>query len=175
VAQKKAGRWSVNNGSQIVGPYTPKEIAKMLFSQELDFDCECWAEGTGTSSQIRTAGMFEGTDESGADLWLYDGETVHGPINEGFLKTAIGHGAVNMDSVFICQGSTVNGWKKIEAWNPHFLDHFEKEPVPSAASINAAPVGLPQAGHALENAPIGLPPNERIEEEPQVNPQKKAA
>lgn len=132
IDEKKSNRWLVNNGSQIIGPFTPSEIGEMLFAQELDFDCECWSEGTGISSSIRSAGMFEGADDPGADLWIYDGKTVHGPINQGFLKTAIGHGAVKMESTLICQSSTVTGWKTIEAWDPQFLKNIAGTAAPAS-------------------------------------------
>ena len=117
IPEKKALRWLINNGSQIVGPLGEKEIATRLFAQELDFDCECWEEGTGKSAQIRTAGIFSGSEDPQAHLWMYDGETIHGPITPGFIKTAVGHGAIR-DHVFVCEGSTVNGWQSLEQWNP---------------------------------------------------------
>ncbi|MEO5969786.1 MAG: adenylate/guanylate cyclase domain-containing protein [Bdellovibrionia bacterium] len=114
--EKKSERWLINNGSQIVGPFGPEEIASRLFAQELDFDCECWSEGIGTSSQIKSAGIFSGSQDEDATLWLYDGKIVHGPMSPGFLRTAIGHGAMPR-TVFICEKSTVNGWLSLESWD----------------------------------------------------------
>lgn len=114
--EKKNNRWLVNNGSQIIGPLTAPEIASRLFAQELDFDCECWLEGLGNSAQIKNAGIFSGSEDQGAGLWVYDGETIHGPINSGFLKTAIGHGAIPK-SGYICEETTVNGWTPLLNWD----------------------------------------------------------
>jgi class 3 adenylate cyclase len=114
---KESKTWLVNNGSQIVGPFSAREIATRLFAQELDFDCECWAAGTGHSAQIKNSGIFSGSEDQSASLWMYDGETIHGPISAGFVKTAVGHGAVQ-SSVYICEVSTVNGWKLLSEWDP---------------------------------------------------------
>ncbi len=109
-------RWFVNNGSQVVGPMSENEIAFRLFSQELDFDCECWDEATGQINRIQDAKIFTGdSDPSGVFLWIYDGETIHGPISKVFIRSALRTGAIQ-SSVFICEGSTVNGWKKLESW-----------------------------------------------------------
>jgi class 3 adenylate cyclase len=116
IKTEKDLKWLVNNGSQIIGPLTPKEIALRLFAQELDFDCECWEEGTGNSAQLKDSGVFSGSDDHDANLWIFDGETVHGPVSQGFLKTALGHGAIQQ-SVFICEGSTVSGWKPLSRWD----------------------------------------------------------
>jgi class 3 adenylate cyclase len=117
---QKESRWLVNNGFQIVGPFTPEEVAARLFAQELDVDCECWAEGVGTSAQIKTSGMFSGSEDEDATLWLYDGMLAHGPVSPGFLKTAIGHGAMPK-TVMICEKSTVNGWMTLETWEQIYL------------------------------------------------------
>ena len=114
--EEKKGRWTVNNGSQIVGPLTPQEIAARLFAQELDFDCECWAEGSGKSAQIGTAGIYTGSEDAEAFLWVFDGETIHGPMSEGFLKTAIGHQAMPL-TAHICEKTTINGWKSLQEWH----------------------------------------------------------
>jgi hypothetical protein len=138
----KPMRWLVNNGSQIVGPLGAKEIAGRLFEQELDFDCECWVDGTGKSAQIGSAGIFSGSEDEGAVLWVFDGETIHGPISPGFLKTAVACGAISENS-FICENSTVNGWKTLQAWNsaiqPAAPLPVEKErPAPSLVSVTPA-------------------------------------
>jgi hypothetical protein len=112
VTQKKEVRWLVNNGSQIVGPFSADEIASRIFAQELDFDCECWAEGTGNSAQIKNSGIFSGSQDENANLWAFDGKTIHGPVSFGFLKTALGHGAIQAN-IYICEGSSVNGWKPL--------------------------------------------------------------
>jgi hypothetical protein len=113
--QYGAPRWLVNNGSQILGPWTAAEIAGRLFSQELDFDCECWTEGTGISSRIAQAGIFGAVPEGPAEYWLYDGTTVHGPLAKDFLLSAWSRGAVASDS-FVCLRSTVAGWEKLSDW-----------------------------------------------------------
>jgi class 3 adenylate cyclase len=106
-------RWLVNNGSQMVGPLTQEEIAGQLFSQELDFDCECWSEGTGKSSQIEKAGIFgaanDSTDDS-AIYWVFDGKTIHGPMTRGLVMTALTRGALAIDTSFVCEKSTIKGW-----------------------------------------------------------------
>ncbi len=108
-------RWFINNGSQILGPLLPAEIAPLLFAQELDFDCECWAEGTGDSAQLRSSGVFGGSDGEDAKYWVFDGQTIHGPLSKGFLMTAIQHGAVSRAS-YICEDSTTKGWKSVPEW-----------------------------------------------------------
>lgn len=106
-------RWLVNNGSQIEGPLTASEIAARLFSQELDFDSECWKEGSGARSEIGTSSIFSGSNDAGASLWVYDGSVLHGPLSVGFLQTAIQHGALSADH-HVCEGSTVAGWSRVE-------------------------------------------------------------
>ncbi|MGZ3699542.1 MAG: hypothetical protein ACXWP5_15465, partial [Bdellovibrionota bacterium] len=127
-------RWLVNNGSQIIGPLTPEEIAVRLYSQELDLDCECWAEGNGNSAQIRSAGIFSGSEDEGASLWLFDGNTVHGPLSPGFLRTALLHGALPHDA-WICQDTTTSGWKTIAHWDPTLAP--PKATAPTEASVDS--------------------------------------
>lgn len=117
-------RWLVNNGSQIIGPLAPEEIASRLFAQELDFDCECWAEGLGNSAQIKNAEIFSGSQDKSASLWVYDGKLVHGPVSSGFIKTAIGHGAISQ-SGYICEGTTVSGWKPLSDWDFNYIPKAE--------------------------------------------------
>jgi class 3 adenylate cyclase len=105
-------RWLVNNGSQIVGPFTVQQLSKMLFAQELDFDCECWHEETGRSSRLDAAGAFSGSQDADASYWVYDGELVHGPVSEGFIRTALQHGAFN-ENAAACEKTTIAGWKKL--------------------------------------------------------------
>ena len=105
-------RWLVNNGSQIVGPFTAQELSQRLFSQELDFDCECWHEESGRSSRLDAAGIFSGSEDAGACYWVFDAGLVHGPVSEGFIRTAVQHGAVGPDAQ-VCDRSTVAGWKKL--------------------------------------------------------------
>lgn len=108
-------RWLVNNGSQIIGPLKPEEIASRLYSQELDFDSECWVEGTGNKSEIRLAGIFGPAQAEDATLWVFDGQTLHGPLSEGFLSTAVSRGALG-EGAFVCEGSTVQGWVPVLRW-----------------------------------------------------------
>lgn len=116
--------WLVNNGSHIIGPLNAKEIASRLFSQELDFDCECWLEGTAHSIQIRNAGIFSGSEDLSMSFWLYDGEQIHGPVSPRFIKTAIDHGAIQKSNYWVCEKSTVHGWTPISDWLVSFS--FEK-------------------------------------------------
>ncbi|MBI2711935.1 MAG: hypothetical protein HYX41_03580 [Bdellovibrio sp.] len=130
--EEKPKRWSVNNGSQIVGPLGPEEIAALLFTQELDFDCECWAEGTGKSALIRSAGIFLGSEDQDAQLWAYDGKTIQGPFSPGFLKTALMHGALPL-TVLVCDTSTINGWKKLEEFPSLSISKESSDPAPEAS------------------------------------------
>jgi class 3 adenylate cyclase len=115
VDEKKVRRWTIDNGSQMVGPLTEQEIASRLFTQEIDFDCECWSEGAGNSSQIKKAGIFSGSEDPQADIWLYDGKTIHGPVSFSFIKTAQDHGAIE-ESTFVCEQSTIQGWVSFAEW-----------------------------------------------------------
>ncbi len=108
-------RWLVNNGTQMVGPLDAPAIASQLFAQELDFDSECWTEGSGESSRIESARIFSGTEEAGACLWAFDGKTIHGPLTQAFLMTALVRGALPSTS-FICEKSTVTGWTSAALW-----------------------------------------------------------
>jgi class 3 adenylate cyclase len=132
-------RWLVNNGSQIVGPYTVEQISACLYAQEMDFDSECWAEGTGETSKLAESGIFSGSGESGAGLWVYDGKTIHGPLSQGFLGTALSHGAIS-EQAMICEGSTVGGWKPLAEWRKA---HPELDAVapPAAPTGETAPAG----------------------------------
>ena len=127
IKRDKPKRWLINNGSQIVGPWGDTEIAQRLFAQELDFDCECWEEVSGKSGRIGDSGMFSGSQDEGAILWIYDGQTVHGPVSAGFLRTALICGAIAR-SAFVCEGSTVNGWSSLES----SADGFEAEELKAA-------------------------------------------
>lgn len=109
-------QWLVNNGSQVVGPLQSRSIASRLRAQELDFDCECWKEGSsGTPVKLSDAGVFGGSNDPGADLWVYDGQTLHGPLSRGFVETALRHGALQPQWE-ICQETTVRGWITLESW-----------------------------------------------------------
>jgi len=152
-AAESPARWLINNGSQIIGPFGPKEVASRLYAQELDFDCECWTEGTGHSAQIANAGIFSGSEDQGASLWIYDGETIHGPVSPGFLRTALIHGAVPM-TAWICEGSTVNGWRTVSAWDPAFTP---QAPVNTGLMKRSAP-------HAASDAPEAAPESDAQEE-----------
>jgi class 3 adenylate cyclase len=109
----KTARWLVNNGSQIVGPFTAEELARMLFAQELDFDCECWNEETGKASRLESAGIFSGgSEDAGASCWVFDGKLIHGPVTDGFVRTALSHGAFGPEA-YVCENSTIAGWRKL--------------------------------------------------------------
>jgi hypothetical protein len=114
-ATATAQRWFVNNGSKILGPMDASAIASALFTQEIDFDSECWREGTGESSLIRSCGLFSETEDSEAQLWVYDGTQLHGPMTKGFLQTALTSGAISLEHS-VCEGSTVHGWTLISDW-----------------------------------------------------------
>ena len=99
----------------MIGPLDAQGIAEALFSQEIDFDCECWREGTGESSTVRECGLFSSSDDSDSSLWVYDGQNLHGPMTAGFLGTALLSGAISGEH-FVCEGSTVAGWLKVSEW-----------------------------------------------------------
>ena len=134
-ANRKTNRWLVNNGSQILGPLDPAEIAQRLFSQELDFDSECWTEGTGDSAQIKNAGIFSGSDSTDANLWVFDGKTIHGPVTLGFIKTALGHQAISHEN-YICERSTTQGWKKL-------ADYYNERKSAALLAENSDKAGAP--------------------------------
>lgn len=110
----KSQRWMVNNGSQIMGPLSPAELAKLIFTQELDFDSEVWSEGTGDPQLLKESGVFSGSGDEGASHWVYDGEVLHGPLSLGFIRTAVRHGAFQPEHQ-VCEGSTLNGWESLSA------------------------------------------------------------
>ena len=147
--RKKGQRWLVNNGSQIIGPLTSEEVAIRLFSQELDFDCECWTEEGGTPGKIRNSGMFSGSDSANASLWIFDGTTIHGPMLPGFLKTALGHGAIQ-SQVYFCEMSTVNGWKPIEQWD---FNSAAPQVVPTLKQSIGPPSLQRKTGVGLDSSP----------------------
>jgi class 3 adenylate cyclase len=111
---RKSERWMVNNGSQIQGPMGVEQVASRLFAQELDFDCECWRDG-GAPARIEQSLMFGSAPEEGAHFWVYDGQTVHGPLTAKFLQTAILRGAL-AESAFVCEKSTIQGWMPLSQW-----------------------------------------------------------
>lgn len=166
-ASKDSQRWLVNNGSQIIGPLSFREIAARLYAQDLDFDCECWLDGTGEQGQIRAAGMFSGSQDKDADLWVFDGDTIHGPISPGFLKTALVCGAISRDS-WVCEHSTVNGWNALAAWTaaraaaaaPAAFVPAPPAPAPAPAPDVKPPVEIPasvQAANVANAAPAAEP------------------
>jgi hypothetical protein len=108
-------RWLVNNGSKILGPLDASTMAHALFSQEIDFDSECWREGTGESAQVKSCGLFSVSEDPEANLWVFDGSQLHGPMTRGFLQTALLSGAISEEHS-LCEGSTVNGWMRIADW-----------------------------------------------------------
>jgi class 3 adenylate cyclase len=122
----KSHRWMVNNGSQIIGPLSPAELAKLIFTQELDFDSEVWSEGTGDPQPLKESGVFSGSGDEGASHWVYDGEVLHGPLSLGFIRTAVRHGAFQPEHQ-VCEGSTLKGWQPVSA----VLE--KKDSAPSAA------------------------------------------
>ena len=176
IGERKTLRWLINNGSQIVGPLAEREIALRLFAQELDFDCECWVEGTGKSAQIAKAGIFSGSEDVGANLWVYDGEIIHGPISTGFLKTAVICGAISENS-WVCEISTVSGWKILLSWNSsiarpkpvpeepskpamHLISTADAEQAHSAAKIGpafpAGPLSAPMRDLPATRPPVSV-------------------
>lgn len=127
-------RWLVNNGSQMVGPLDAKAIASQLFTQELDFDCECWTEGTGESALLGQAAIFsDASGDEGATHWAFDGKILHGPMNPGFLLTALTRGAIPVPNSYVCAGSTVNGWVAAETWRMNYVAALEKASAEKAA------------------------------------------
>jgi hypothetical protein len=108
---------------------------------------------------IEKSGMFGDGKELDAQYWVFDGETIHGPLTEEFLKAGTGKTAFPRDS-FVCEKSTVHGWKPLMDLRaslstlPSEVDS-QPEPVPVPvqevayeASVEAAPVLAP----ALESA-----------------------
>jgi class 3 adenylate cyclase len=129
----EAQRWLVNNGSQIEGPFTTQELSARLFTQEIDFDCECWNEETGRSAKIENAGIFSGSQDADACYWVYDGQMIHGPVSEGFVTTAFGHGAFGQNA-FVCERSTVAGWRPLAALVGELIDRKpDTDSVPKAS------------------------------------------
>jgi hypothetical protein len=126
-------RWFINNGSGIIGPFSPAEISAQLFAQEIDFDCDCWREDRGETRPILEADLFTGSEDAGAYLWVYDGKLVHGPLSPGFLGTALERGAIQLEGTFFCEGSTVQGWKPLSEWKPS-----ESSTTPAPAATSAA-------------------------------------
>lgn len=105
-------RWMVDNGSQAIGPLDAREISERLFSQEFDFDCLCWIEGSFERRKICESGIFSGSEDSDANLWIHDQGMVHGPVSSGFLKTALERGAISPEAWF-CEKSTIEGWRRV--------------------------------------------------------------
>lgn len=107
--------WLVNNGNQMLGPLNAKQIAQRLFAQELDFDCECWTEGTGESAKIREAKIFSASADAAANGWIFDGDALHGPMTESFIRAAVSRQAIP-ETAKICFETTVQGWVEISQW-----------------------------------------------------------
>ncbi|MBL7714959.1 MAG: hypothetical protein JNL01_05785 [Bdellovibrionales bacterium] len=132
--------WLVNNGSQMLGPLNAKQIAQALFAQELDFDCECWAGSAGGSAKIRDAKIFSSTVDASATGWVFDGETLHGPMTESFIRAAFSRGAIP-DHARICFESTVQGWVEAAQWlKDHPVKAVTPPPFTQAPVVEAAPV-----------------------------------
>jgi hypothetical protein len=121
--------WRVNNGSQILGPLTAKEVARALYALDLDFDCECWEEGQGDRVTIEQSRMFGTEVEPDARFWVFDGDTVHGPLTEGFLKTGMGRHVFPRDA-YVCENSTVFGWKPLMEVRAAWKEMAQKEKAP---------------------------------------------
>jgi len=133
--------WRVNNGSQILGPMSARDVGRALYSLDLDFDCECWEEGRGNRVTIEKSGMFGAGEEADAFFWVFDGETVHGPLTEGFLKTGMGRKVFPRDS-YVCEKSTVNGWRPLIELRAS-LNEVSKETV-AEASVETPAETLPE-------------------------------
>jgi class 3 adenylate cyclase len=123
---RKSEHWMVNNGSQILGPLSTDEVALRLFAQDLDFDCECWRDG-GTPARIVDSQMFGPSSQPDADFWVFEGKTLHGPLTLGFLNTAIQRGAI-AETSYVCEKSTVLGWKTFAAWQAEQVASKETSP-----------------------------------------------
>ncbi len=107
--------WWVNNGNQILGPMKDTDVAAALYAQEIDFDCECWAEGFGETAPIQDAGIFGSPSATGPHFWVFDGKQLYGPLTEAFTLSAWDRGAIPRDAR-ICEGSTALGWLSFEKW-----------------------------------------------------------
>lgn len=147
--------WTVNNGNQIIGPIHPRDIAKLLYAQELDFDCECW-EADGNRLSIAKSGMFGVSEDSEAKFWIFDGETIHGPLTEGFVRTGVLRKIFKKEA-YLCESNTILGWKQLGAWMEPKGVVLEVPP----ANSESAP-----AATGLEN--ISPPTFEFPERSPQV-------
>ena len=181
-------RWVVNNGNQIIGPFSPSEVSRLLFAQELDFDCECWEETSGQAAQIKDSGMFSGAGEDQtAHLWMYDGESIHGPISLGFIQIARSHASLS-SQIWICDSSTINGWKTMDEFlvsQANSPSHSVNDPVSSPETLSPEAPSPPQIeGIPPLDSPLVLEfPQEAVpdaskvslEQDAEQDSQKKAA
>ncbi len=129
------GRWWVSTGTHQEGPFTAREIAVRLFSQDLDFDSLCWPEHLTREldgKSIADAGIFVGSQESSASLWCYDCDMIQGPVSPAFMRRALSQGSISTSS-YVCEGTTVQGWKPLEecdpSWFPSYLEVRSKDAV----------------------------------------------
>lgn len=113
ISELTSKKWLVNNGSTIEGPLTAQQIACRLFAQEIDFDSECWEEGSGKSATIAEAEIFSGVEDSDSSLWVFDGEIIHGPVSEKFISAMLVRGAIDAEKSYFCKETTLQGWRTL--------------------------------------------------------------
>lgn len=165
---EKLTLWHVNNGSRVLGPLSAIDVARALYSLEIDFDCECWQEGTSERLPIEKSGMFGEGNEPNATFWVFDGDTVHGPLTEAFLRTSLGKTSFPRDSYF-CEKTTVLGWKPLMELRAS-LSTVTPEPVQEMVEVpvhEAAPVLTPALEAATGPSYVSfdeLKPSEETEE-----------
>ncbi|MFL5814054.1 MAG: hypothetical protein ACJ763_10800 [Bdellovibrionia bacterium] len=169
--------WHVNNGSQILGPLCAKDVGRALYSLDLDFDCECWEAGGANRVSIERSGMFGGVADEHARFWVFDGDVLHGPLTEEFLKTGMGKKVFPRDS-YVCEKSTINGWKPLMELRASIFA-VEAAPASVVTPVFEAPVAVeaPVLGEVpvaevtsnepvLVNMPVFTAAEEVEEEEP---------
>ena len=137
VAVESPKRWLINNGSQILGPMEATDVAKLLFAQEIDFDCECWSEGQGKTQAIRDAGIFSGSEDTEGSLYVFDGQTIHGPLTQGFLNTALRVGAISHAS-WICEKTALSGWAELKGWQEKVAEQAKLVAEADGTEVKAA-------------------------------------
>jgi hypothetical protein len=148
--------WQVNNGSQILGPMSAKDVGRALYSLDLDFDCECWEQGGANRISIERSGMFGGGAEENARFWVFDGDELHGPLTEAFLKTGMGKKVFPRDS-YVCEKSTLNGWKPLMELRASLASILET-PANESVAVEAPLAPVPAAEIPVAEVPVAESP-----------------
>jgi hypothetical protein len=79
--------------------------------------------------------MFGGVADEQARFWVFDGDELHGPLTEEFLKTGMGKKVFPRDS-YVCEKSTLNGWKPLMELRASIVT---VEAPPAPVSVSEAP------------------------------------